>query len=88
MLKSPSTRENAMNKSVVTLDLCEHINSGREPFSLIMSTVARLAPGEGLLVRVPFEPVPLYQEMESRGFNYIAKEQPGGEWEILFSPCD
>ena len=75
-----------MSESIVTLDVREYINSGREPFSLIMSTVSRRTAGEKLLLRVPFEPVPLFNVMANRGFEYETKEQPNGDWEILFSP--
>lgn len=75
-----------MMDSVITLDVREHINSGREPFSQIMQTVARLQSGQKLRLVVPFEPVPLYQVMAQRGFDFAATPSDSGDWEVLFSP--
>ena len=76
-----------MSDSVVTLDVRDHLNSGREPFSLIMQTASGLQKEQSLLLIVPFEPVPLYHIMAQRGFDYAATPRESGDWEILFSPC-
>lgn len=75
-----------MRESVVTLDVREHLQSGREPFSLIMQTVSQLGSGQKLLLIVPFEPVPLYGVMAQRGYDVASTPQENGDWEILFSP--
>lgn len=77
-----------MSDSVVTLDVRDHLNSGREPFSLIMQTASALEKEQSLRLIVPFEPVPLYHIMAQRGFNYTATTLETGDWEILFSPCE
>ena len=75
-----------MDQSLVKIDVRNHIHTGREPFSFIMSAVARLEPGQKLLVIAPFEPVPLYSLLAHRGFSHTAKARADGDWEILFTP--
>ena len=75
-----------MDQAVVTLDVRGALNRGQEPFSLIMQTVGKLNAGQQLRLISPFEPVPLYQVMAQRGFNYQANAREDGDWEILFSP--
>ena len=72
--------------NVETLDVREHINSGREPFSVIMQAVSRLETGQKLLLIAPFEPAPLYSVMARKGFEYSSKPRDDGDWEALFSP--
>jgi uncharacterized protein (DUF2249 family) len=77
-----------MIDSLVTLDLREHIQSGRDPFSRIMQTVSQLENGQKLRLVVPFEPVPLYGVMAQRGFDFAATPHDNGDWEVLFTPND
>jgi uncharacterized protein (DUF2249 family) len=70
---------------VTTIDVREDLRSGREPFSRIMSAVAALGPTEPLLLIAPFEPVPLFRVMESRGFSHSARQSESGDWEVLFT---
>ena len=74
-----------MNDNVVSLDVRADIERGREPFSKIMQTVARLKEGENLLLIAPFEPVPLFSVMARQGFSHEAKSTGTGDWEVLFS---
>lgn len=75
-----------MRDSVIRVDVREHIEAGRDPFSVIMGAVSRLNAGDQLLLIAPFEPTPLFGLMASRGFDYKGKELPDGSWEILFFP--
>ncbi len=72
------------------LDVRPLLEAGREPFHAIMEAVEKLEPGQSLLLRAPFEPVPLYGVMGSRGFARKARPVTGeaGEdfWEVLFYP--
>jgi uncharacterized protein (DUF2249 family) len=74
-----------MSKKTVTLDVREDIRQGREPFSKIMQTVARLKPGENLRLLAPFQPVPLYGVLAGQGFSHTAKATAEGDWDVLFS---
>jgi uncharacterized protein (DUF2249 family) len=69
---------------VITVDVRPDIYYGHEPFPRIMRAVAKLEPGEKLLLLAPFEPVPLYRMMGARGFSYTANPLPSGGWEVLF----
>jgi uncharacterized protein (DUF2249 family) len=48
-----------------------------------MATVASLQPDEGLRLLAPFRPVPLFQALDSRGFDHEDREIGGGDWEVL-----
>jgi hypothetical protein len=69
---------------VVTVDVRPDIEHGHEPFNKIMQAVSVLAPGQKLLLLVPFEPVPLYRVMAARGFSHVAEQAPSGHWQIVF----
>ena len=70
----------------VELDVRPILRSGGEPFEKIMEAVNVLKPGEGLKLFATFKPTPLLHVLGSKGFTHEAKELPGGEWEVLFSP--
>ena len=72
----------------IDVDVRPILRAGGEPFSIIMATLERLAPGEGLRLYAPFKPVPLFDVMASRGFAHREAELEGGEWEIRFLPDD
>ncbi len=74
-----------MNSPTVTLDVCADIRSGREPFTRIMSTLARLRSDENLLLVAPFEPKPLFSILAKRGFAHSARKTGSGDWEVLFT---
>jgi len=74
-----------MNDKVVTLDVREMLRAGREPFSQIMATVAELQPEEQLRLLAPFEPVPLFKELQRQGFSHAARPIGSGDWEVLFT---
>lgn len=77
-----------MSTSVVTLDVCDDIRSGRHPFSRIMQAVAGLKPTQQLLLVAPFEPVPLYSLLSQQGFTHCATATPDGGYEIRFTRSD
>ena len=53
-----------------------------EPFGDIMSELAELPEGESLLLVNSFEPRPLYEVLEDRGFAYDAANPEPDLWEI------
>ncbi len=73
-----------MSNKAVKLDVREELARGREPFGLIMRTVAGLKENEDLLLIAPFEPKPLYAVLGQQGFSYRATAAEDGHWEILF----
>lgn len=75
-----------MAASFLDLDVRPTLRAGREPFGDIMAALNALQPGQGLRLIAPFQPVPLFGVMESRGFSHEARELETGDWEVLFRP--
>ncbi|WP_420408463.1 DUF2249 domain-containing protein [Hoeflea sp.] len=71
----------------VELDVRPILAAGGEPFGRIMETVASLGPEEGLRLLAPFQPVPLFAALGSKGFTHQDREIGGGDWEVLFTPA-
>ncbi|MFB6178614.1 MAG: DUF2249 domain-containing protein [Halorientalis sp.] len=53
-----------------------------EPFDPIMAALADLAADETLLLVNSFEPEPLYNVLEQRGFTYETIEVAPDEWHV------
>lgn len=68
----------------VFLDVRDDIRRGEEPFARIMAAVKALGPGEVLVLRVPFEPVPLYGVLGKRGFQHRTETQGPEDWTVTF----
>ena len=74
-----------MNREIITLDVRDDIRTGREPFSRIMRTVSALTADQDLVLRAPFEPIPLLDLMAQRGFEHRSSQTSSGDWEILLT---
>lgn len=74
-----------MSNKVVTLDVREDIQRGREPFSRIMQAAGSLRPDEDLLLIAPFEPKPLYGVLAQQGFEHESHLGADGAWEVRFT---
>jgi len=72
----------------IDVDVRPILRAGGEPFSVIMSALEHLAPGQGLRLYAPFKPVPLYSVMADKGFSHSEQALDGGEWEVLFTPAE
>ena len=68
----------------VDLDVREDIRAGREPFNRIVATVKGLGPDEALVLRAPFEPVPLYAVLGARGFRHWTECLAADDWRVWF----
>jgi uncharacterized protein (DUF2249 family) len=68
----------------VHLDVREDIRRGHEPFGRIMDAVKALADDETLVLRVPFEPIPLYRVLGKRGFAHRAECHASDDWSVTF----
>ena len=68
----------------VYLDVREDIRGGGEPFKRIMATVEDLADDAILLLRAPFEPVPLYAVLGKRGLRHWTERHAAGDWSVTF----
>ena len=72
----------------IDVDVRPILRAGGEPFSVIMSALERLEPGQGLRLYATFKPVPLFAVMADRGFAHSAQALDAGEWEVLFTPAE
>lgn len=68
----------------VDVDVRDDIRAGREPFQRIMATVKALAPDETLVLRAPFEPVPLYAVLGAAGFRHWTERLAVDDWRVWF----
>jgi uncharacterized protein (DUF2249 family) len=71
-------------RRVVEVDVREDLRRGEEPFARIMAAVKALAPAEVLVVRAPFEPVPLYDVLGRRGLAHWTEQCGPGDWRVWF----
>lgn len=62
------------------------IGRGEEPFDTIMAAVGELTASQPLVVRVPFEPVPLEGVLSGQGFTYEAAALAADDWRVVFRP--
>ena len=69
---------------LVRLDVREAIRRGEEPFGSIMAAVTDLGPDQVLLLRAPFEPVPLYRALGKRGFAHYTERRAADDWSVWF----
>jgi len=68
----------------VELDVREDMSTGREPLSRIMAAVAALGAGEAIHLRTNFEPVPLFELLEKRGFHHESARHAAHDWSVWF----
>ena len=68
----------------VHLDVREDIRRGQEPFARIMAAVKALGGGGALVLRVPFEPIPLYDVLGKRGFAHWTECRASDDWSVWF----
>src|SRR5215469_7960618 len=68
----------------VRLDVREDIRRGEEPFTRIMTAVRELEGDQALVVRAPFEPIPLYEVLGKRGFLHWAERCAADDWSVTF----
>jgi uncharacterized protein (DUF2249 family) len=66
------------------IDVREDIRRGQEPFARIMAAVKSLGADHALIVRTPFEPIPLYDVLGKRGFAHWAESRAEDDWSVWF----
>jgi uncharacterized protein (DUF2249 family) len=69
----------------VTLDVRAMFARGESPCGTIDAAVASLAPGQALVLLVPFEPIPLYTKLGKQGFAHATTQEPDGTWRVKFT---
>src|SRR5215472_12578383 len=68
----------------VRLDVREDIKRNEEPFARIMAAVKTLRADQALVLRAPFEPIPLYEVLGRRGLRHWAEPAAPGDWIVWF----
>ena len=68
----------------VRLDVRDDIRRGEEPFTRIMTAVRELEGDQALVLRVPFEPIPLYEVLGKRGFLHWTERRAADDWSVTF----
>lgn len=68
----------------VALDVRDAIRRGDEPFAMIMAAVGGLGSDQALVLRAPFEPVPLYRVLGKRGFAHWTERRSNDDWWVWF----
>lgn len=81
-------KEINMTQPLHELDVRPILRAGGEPFAAIMSAANSLAPGQGLKLIAPFEPVPLYAVLAKKGLAPAPRPIGGGDWEVVFGPAE
>lgn len=56
------------SESLFYIDVCDLIESGGEPYSILISRVMGLKVSETLIIYAPFEPNPLIRQINKMGF--------------------
>lgn len=83
--RPPGARPDDLDRlRAVEVDVREDIRRGVEPFARIMTAVKALGEGEALLLRVPFEPKPLYDVLGRRGFVRWTERHSADDWSVWF----
>lgn len=66
------------------VDVRADIARGEEPFARIMAAVKSLPPDYALVVRTPFEPIPLYDVLGRRGLAHWSEQRDTRDWTAWF----
>jgi uncharacterized protein (DUF2249 family) len=80
----PAALDQLPETARVYLDVREDVRVGREPFARIMAAVDGLRPDGVLVLRAPFEPVPLYRVLARRGFAHWTESGEAEDWRVWF----
>lgn len=80
----PAALASVAPERVVDLDVRPALARGEEPIATIMQAVRALAVDHVLRLRVPFEPLPLYDVLGRRGLAHWTERAAGEDWVIWF----
>lgn len=69
---------------MVIVDARPLIARGEPPLNAIETAVAKLKPGQSLVVLAPFNPVPLYEFLAAQGFSHRSRQIENGGWRVEF----
>ncbi len=84
LTNAPETVKATAEANVVNLDVRPILQSGGEPFSVIMQAVSKVPPEGALRLRATFEPKPLFRVLGGKGFQHWVEYSQGDDWMIWF----
>jgi len=70
--------------ALVHLDVREDVRRGAEPFARIMAAVKALGAEQALVLRAPFEPIPLYDVLGRQGLAHWTECRAPDDWSVWF----
>jgi uncharacterized protein (DUF2249 family) len=82
--KRPAALAEVPEGRQVHLDVREDIARGEEPLARIMRAVKALGADEVLVLRAPFEPLPLYEVLGRRGLAHWTEREAANDWHVWF----
>jgi len=82
--RMPGTLVSVPEGRRVRLDVRDDVRRGEEPFTRIMAVVRELGADQVLVLRVPFEPIPLYEVLGKRGFAHWTERHATDDWSVSF----
>lgn len=80
--QEPRSQEN--NHNMKTLDVRPTLDTGVDPFSIIMEEVKKLKDDETLQIINTFEPIPLIRKLQSKGYESWTERPNDGEVHTFF----
>jgi uncharacterized protein (DUF2249 family) len=85
VMSAPARRPAELDgRRPVELDVREEIRRGEEPLARILAAVGTLGTADVLVLRAPFEPVPLYAVLGRRGYTHWTEQRAAGDWYVWF----
>jgi hypothetical protein len=73
------------SNAAAILDVRPELAEGGEPFVRILETASGIGLDQSLLIIAPFEPAPLYDVLEQRGFSHATEHIGADEWIVRFT---
>ena len=83
-MSRPAALDAVAESRRVVLDVRDDIRRGAEPFARIMKAVKDLGADQVLVLRAPFEPIPLYAVLGKRGFAHWTESRATDDWWVTF----
>ncbi len=74
------------DQTFIELDVREELEQKIDPFDKIMAAVKELQIGQGLILHADFNPVPLHQVMERKGYTNRVEQIHSNHWKVTYSP--
>lgn len=85
MLDKTTRVDEWKSNAATILDVRPILYAGGEPFAQILEAASAIALNHSLLLIAPFEPAPLYDVLDVRGFSHATEHIAADEWVVCFT---